>query len=231
MQRERALEPRLERRQCEAARHNRAPALERHDTRHHEATVSPTESAVSVARSLGQLREVVRAASWPRRQPRHARSAQRQVLCGQSAGSSPDEACARRAPRGEKEAATTVRSLSRRQSTVSTQRSFGQRRGVERVASWPCRQPRQARSVQCVLCGRLAGSPRGDARARRAPRDQKETATTVRSRSRRPGAVSAPGASANGVGWSASRVGRADNRAKHAARSACSVGGRPWFST
>ena len=33
-------------------------------------------------------------------------------------------------------------------------------------------------------------------------------------------------ASANGVGWSASRVGRADNRAKHAARSACSVTGR-----
>ena len=33
-------------------------------------------------------------------------------------------------------------------------------------------------------------------------------------------------ASANGVGWSASRVGRADNRAKSAARSACSVGSR-----
>ena len=33
-------------------------------------------------------------------------------------------------------------------------------------------------------------------------------------------------ASANGVGWSASLVGRANNRAKHAARSACSVTGR-----
>ena len=33
-------------------------------------------------------------------------------------------------------------------------------------------------------------------------------------------------ASANGVGWSASRVGCADNRAKHAARSAYIVGGR-----
>ena len=34
-------------------------------------------------------------------------------------------------------------------------------------------------------------------------------------------------ASANGVGWSASRVGRADNRAKHTARrDKCSVGGR-----
>ena len=38
--------------------------------------------------------------------------------------------------------------------------------------------------------------------------------------------MSAPGASANGVGWSPSRVGCADNRAKHAARSACSAGGR-----
>ena len=50
-------------------------------------------------------------------------------------------------------------------------RSLGQRRGVEHVASWPRRQPRQTRSAQCVLCGWTAGSPRNEARARHAPRD------------------------------------------------------------
>ena len=39
MQREPALEPRLERRQFEAARHNRARGLGRRNTRHHDATV------------------------------------------------------------------------------------------------------------------------------------------------------------------------------------------------
>ena len=38
MQRERALEPRLERRQCETARHNRTCALGRRGTRHDVAT-------------------------------------------------------------------------------------------------------------------------------------------------------------------------------------------------
>ena len=264
-------------------------------------------------KSLGQLREVERAASWPRRQPRQARSAQRQVLCGRLAGSPRDEARARRAPWDENETATTVRSRSRRPSAVSVQRSLGQLREVERAASWPRRQPRQARSAQRqVLCGRSAGSPRDEARARCAPRDENGTATTVRSRSRRPSAVSVQrslgqlreveraaswprrqprqarstqrswprrqprqarsaqssvggrlvlhvtkraraarhgtrtrrqrrfeavaadrarcrcrGASANCVRWSAPRVGRADNRAKHAARrDKCSVGGR-----
>ena len=51
-------------------------------------------------------------------------------------------------------------------------------------------------------------------------------ATTVRSRSRRPCAVLSPGASANSVGGSTPQVCRADNRAKHAARSACSLGAR-----
>ena len=50
-------------------------------------------------------------------------------------------------------------------------RSLGQRRGMERVASWPRRQPRQARSTQCVLCGRSAGYSRNEARGGRAPRD------------------------------------------------------------
>ena len=66
-------------------------------------------------------------------------------------------------------------------------RSLGQRRRMEHVASWLHRQPRQVRSAQCVLCGRSADSPLDEARSRRAPRDEKETATTVQSRSRRPG--------------------------------------------
>ena len=71
-----------------------------------------------------------------------------QGLRGRSAGSPRDEARARRAPRDENESATTVRSRSRRHGAVSAQRSLGQRRGVERAASWPRRQPRQARSAQ-----------------------------------------------------------------------------------
>ena len=48
----------------------------------------------------------------------------------------------------------------------------------------------------------------------------------VRSRSRNQSAVCAPGASSNGVGWNTPRVGRADKRTKHAARSESSVAGR-----
>ena len=127
-------------------------------------------SAVSVERSLGQLRGVEHAASWPRRQPRQARSAQRQVLCGRSAGSPRDEARARRAPRDENESAMTVRSRSRQHGAVSVERSLGQRRGVEHTASWPRRQPRQARSAQRQVALWAVGwfSTRRSARAPRA---------------------------------------------------------------
>ena len=64
-----------------------------------------------------------------------------------------------------------VRSRSRRPGAVSVKIGLRQWREVERDASWPRRQPRQVRSAQCVLCGRAAGSPRGDARSRRAPRN------------------------------------------------------------
>ena len=50
-------------------------------------------------------------------------------------------------------------------------RSLGQWRGLERVASWPRRRPRQARSAQSVLRGRAAGSSRDEARAGRALRN------------------------------------------------------------
>ena len=104
------------------------------------------------------------------------------------------------------------------------EKRLGQQRGVERVASWPRSQPRQARSAQCVRCGRSAGSPRDEARAGRAPRDQKETVTTLRSRSRQPGAVSVEKRLGQRRGVK-SRVGRADNRAKLPTRSAYVVGG------
>ena len=78
-----------------------------------------------------------------------------------------------------------------------------------------------------VLCGRSAGAPRGEARAGRAPRSWKawlrrfEAAAADRARCRW------RGASANCVRWSAPQVGRADNRAKHAARrDKCSLGGQ-----
>ena len=69
-------------------------------------------------------------------------------LCERSAGSPRDDSRARRAPRDEIESATTVRNRSRQHGAVSAQRSLGQRRGLERAASWPRRQPRQARSAQ-----------------------------------------------------------------------------------
>ena len=108
-----------------------------------------------------------------------------------------------------------VRSRSRRPGAVSVKKSLGQRRGVERAARWPRRQPRQVRqrarapwAVGWFSTGRSARGPRA--------RNSKLSATTFRSRSRRPGAVSVKRASANGVGWSAPRVGREDNHAKSA---------------
>ena len=96
---------------------------------------------------------------------------------------------------------------------------------MEHVASWPRRQPRQARNAQRqVLCGgrlvlhrtKLARAARHGTRKRRLRRFQAAAADRARFRRR--------GASANGVGWSAPRVGCADNCAKHAARrDKCSV--------
>ena len=53
------------------------------------------------------------------------------------------------------------------------------------------REGNHAKSASArVLRGRSAGSPRGEARAGRAPRDSEASVTLFRSRSRRPGAVS-----------------------------------------
>ena len=55
VQRKRALEPRLEHRQCEAARHKRARALGRRDTRHHDATVPSSGGGRQPPDPLGVL--------------------------------------------------------------------------------------------------------------------------------------------------------------------------------
>ena len=120
-----------------------------------------------------------------------APSAQRAdgVLCGLSPCSPPDLMRALRAPRDYKDKATTVRNNSRRRGAVSMEKRVDQRRGVDRAASWPRRQPHQARSAQCVLCGRSAGSLSDLARPCRAPHNQKKADATVPSRSRRQCAV------------------------------------------
>ena len=94
-----------------------------------------------------------------------------------------------------------------------------------RVGHADNRAKHAARRDKCSVGGRLvlhvaerARAARHGTRTRRQRRFEATAADRARCQCR--------GASANGVGWSASRVGRADNRAKHAARSACSVGGR-----
>ena len=72
---------------------------------------------------------------------------------------------------------------------MSVKKSLGQRRGVEcaRVG----RANNHAKSASAhALFGRSAGSPRGEARAGRAPRNSTASITAYRSHSRRPGAVS-----------------------------------------
>ena len=124
------------------------------------------------------------------RQNNHAKSASSLVLCGRSARSPRGEMRASRAPQSSETLIPAFRSHSRRPGAVSVKRSLGQRRGVERAPRWPQRQSRQVRSAQYVLCGRSAGYPSDLARARLTPRGYNSTATTVRSRSRQPGAVS-----------------------------------------
>ena len=83
-----------------------------------------------------------------------------------------------------------------------------------------------ARSEKCSVGGRQvlhatkrARAARHETKVRRQRRFEAAAADKARCLRR--------GASANGVGWSAPRVGRTDNRAKHAARrDKCSVGGR-----
>ena len=101
------------------------------------------------------------------REDNHAKSASAHVLSGPSAGSPRGEARAGRAPRESNAAVTTSRNCSRRPGAVSVKKSLGQRRGVERAARWPRRQPRQVRqrarapwAVGRFSTGRSARRPR-----------------------------------------------------------------------
>ena len=91
----------------------------------------------------------------------------RSVLRGRSAGSPRGEARAGCAPRKSNAVVTTFESRSRRPGAVSVKKSLGQRRGVERAARWPRRQPRQVRqrarapwAVGRFSTGRSARGPR-----------------------------------------------------------------------
>ena len=124
------------------------------------------------------------------REDNHAKSASARVLRGRLAGSARVEARAGRATRYLESGVTMLRSHSRRPGSVSVPKSRGERCGVERVARWPRRQPRQVRAALRVLRGRSAGFPRGEARTGRAARGSETVVTRLRTRGRRPGAVS-----------------------------------------
>ena len=129
-------------------------------------------------------------ASLVGREDNHAKSASARVLRGRLAGSARVEARAGRATRYLESGVTMLRSHSRRPGSVSVPKSRGERCGVERVARWPRRQPRQVRAALRVLRGRSAGFPRGEARTGRAARGSEAVVTRLRTRGRRPGAVS-----------------------------------------
>ena len=96
----------------------------------------------------------------------------------------------------------------------------GARRELAAQTTAPSRAARSACSVggRLVLHGLSARAPRATGLERGGYDGSKPQPPTKRG--------SVPGSSSNGVEWSTPRVGRADNRAKHAAHSACSVGGR-----
>ena len=122
--------------------------------------------------------------------PQHNRqiSAALRVFRGRSAGSPQTEARAGRAAQDLNAVATKFRISSRRPGAASVRRSLSQRRGVERVVD---REDNHAKSTSArVLLGPLADSPRGETRVGCATRKSNVVATTFRSRSLRPGAVS-----------------------------------------
>ena len=86
------------------------------------------------------------------------------MLCGLSAGSPRGDACAGRAARDSEAVTTRCTSQCLRPGAVSVQRSLGQLRGVERVARWPRRQPRQVRNALRVSVDSRPISTRRSAR-------------------------------------------------------------------
>ena len=92
-------------------------------------------------------------ASHVGREDNHAKSASARVLRGRLAGSPRSEARVGRALRESNAEPMTFRSRSRRPGTVSTKKSLGQRRGVERVE-------RLLRRRQPYQVGQRARTPR-----------------------------------------------------------------------
>ena len=92
----------------------------------------------------------------------HAESASARVLRGRRASFPRGEAHTGRSARDSETVETSLRSRSRAPGAVSVRRSLGQRLGVERVARWPRRQPRQVRQRASAPCpdGRFSTAQR-----------------------------------------------------------------------
>ena len=108
--------------------------------------------AVSVKKSLGQQRRVERVVRWPQRRPRQVRQraytpwAIGRCSTGRSAHGSRCMEVGRGRP--------MLRSHSHRPGAALVRKSLSHRRGVERVARWPRRQPRPSPSARACSMGR-----------------------------------------------------------------------------
>ena len=144
--------------------------------------------ALLVGKCLSQRRGAKRVARWPRRQPRQVRKPARdawavdRLSTGRSVrGSRGTEVKHGRHDVPKPQAADLARCWCGRAL------ANGARWSAERVG----RVDNHAKSASArVLRGRAASSPRGEARAGRAPRESNAVVTTFRSCSRRPGTVS-----------------------------------------
>ena len=127
---------------------------------------TPCRRTVSVLVRTSQAVDVGRSASRVAREDNHAKLASALLIRGQSAGSPRGEPRAGPAATDSNSVATSFTSHCRRPGALSVQRRLGQRRGVERVARWPRRQPRQARNARaCSVVSRpvLHGAKRARA--------------------------------------------------------------------
>ena len=187
--------------------------------------------AMAVRQSLGQRTGQGRVASWhqPHNQVCTARCAR--VLRALSSDSRRGNESTLRAPWESSVAMTTVRSRSRRPDAVAVQ-------AKPRPTNWaevhrelaPATQSSPLRAVlACVLRGRSSDSQRGDERAVRTSRESNAVTPTVRSRSRRPGAVAVRRSLGQRTGQKRIASWPQPHNQVRTAQCwrACSVGGRP----
>ena len=128
-------------------------------------------------------------ASRAERDDNHTDSASARVLSVRSACTQQGKARTRRAPRRLHAVMTMFRSRRCRPGAVSVKKCLGQRHGMERVARRPRRQPRHVSSAR-VLRGPSDCSPRAKRMVAAHHRGCMRRPRPLRSRSRRPGAVS-----------------------------------------